>query len=168
VGRVAGTTTVEGTADKCLTFRLAEEVYGIGILKVQEIIGMMNVTRVPKMPPYMRGVVNLRGRIIPVLDLRQRFGVDAAEDTEVTCIIVVQVEVATGALTVGLIVDEVSEVVDIPFDQIEAVPDFGVQVDGSFIRGMGKLEQDVVLLLDIDAVLSPESAQELTSVTDIA
>jgi purine-binding chemotaxis protein CheW len=165
---VAQGTVAEGTAEKCLTFRLADEVYGLGILKVQEIIGMLNVTRVPKMPAHMRGVVNLRGRIIPVIDLRQRFGVDAAPDTEVTCIIVVQVESSGGALTVGLIVDEVSEVVDIPFDQIEAVPDFGAEVDGSFIRGMGKLGQDVVLLLDIDAVLTPEAAQEIAAVADIA
>src|SRR6516165_5842666 len=102
---------VEGSAEKCLTFGLADEVYGIGILKVQEIIGMMNVTRVPKMPPYVRGVVNLRGRIIPVLDSRQRFGIEGVADTEVTCIIVVQVAATAGVLTVGLIVDEVREVV---------------------------------------------------------
>lgn len=157
---------LEGTAEKCLTFSLAGEVYGIGILKVQEIIGMMKVTRVPKMPAYMRGVVNLRGRIIPVLDLRLRFRLEQVEDTDTTCIIVVQVAAATGPLTVGLIVDEVREVVDIPADQIEDVPDFGAEVDSSLIRGMGKLGQQVVLLLDIDTVLTSESAAALASLAD--
>jgi purine-binding chemotaxis protein CheW len=162
---VAQQSAAEGTAEKCLTFRLADEVYGIAILKVQEIIGMLNVTRVPNMPPHVRGVVNLRGRIIPVIDSRERFGVEVAPDTEVTCIIVVQVEGPAGTLTVGLIVDEVREVVDIPLDQIEPVPDFGAAVDGSFIRGMGKLGQLVVLLLDIDKMLS---AGEFKTVERIA
>lgn len=144
----------EMVAEKFLTFRLADEIYGIGILKVQEIIGMMPVTRVPKMPAYMRGVVNLRGRIIPVLDLAQRFGLEATTDTEITCIVVVQVVVASGLVTIGLIVDEVREVVDIADEQIEPVPDLGVALDTSLIRGMGKIEQHVVMLLDIDQVLS--------------
>jgi purine-binding chemotaxis protein CheW len=165
---MAERTAAEGTAEKCLTFRLAEEVYGIGILKVQEIIGMMSVTRVPRMPAYVRGVVNLRGRIIPVIDLRRRFGLDAADDTDVTCIIVVQVEAAAGPLTLGVIVDEVREVVDIPEDQIEAAPDFGAQLDASFIRGMGKLGDDVVLLLDIDEVLSARSLGEIAALAETA
>lgn len=143
----------EVLAEKFLTFRLANEVYGIGILKVQEIMGMMPVTRVPKMPGYVRGVVNLRGRIIPVIDLSRRFGLTTAEDTEVTCIIVVQVA-GTRSVTVGLIVDEVREVVNIVDDQIEPVPDLGVAIDSSLIQGMGKLEQQVVILLDIDQVLT--------------
>jgi purine-binding chemotaxis protein CheW len=153
VGNQAGTVDATGV-DKNLTFRLADEVYGIGILKVQEIIGMMPVTRVPKMASYVRGVINLRGRIIPVIDLRQRFGLGVTEDTDVTCIIVVQVEGAERSVTVGVIVDEVQEVVDIPSDQIEPVPDLETAVDDSFVRGVGKLGQHVVLLLDIDQVLT--------------
>lgn len=144
----------EVVAEKFLTFRLALEVYGISILKVQEIVGMMPVTRVPKMPAYVRGVVNLRGRIIPVIDLSQRFGLAPAEDTEVTCVIVVQVIGASGSVTLGLIVDEVREVVDIVDEQIEPVPDLGVAVDLSLIQGIGKLERQVVMLLEIDQVLT--------------
>jgi purine-binding chemotaxis protein CheW len=152
--RVAEQAAAEMVAEQFLTFRLADEVYGIGVLKVQEIIGMMPVTRVPRMPCYLRGVVNLRGRIIPVIDLSQRFGLACAQDTEVACIIVVQVAGSSGTATVGLIVDEVREVVDIADDQIEPVPDLGVAIDSSLIHGIGKLEQLVVLLLDIDQVLT--------------
>lgn len=156
----------EQTVEKCLTFRLGDEVYGIGILKVQEIIGMLDVTSIPRSPDHLRGVINLRGRIIPVVDLRRRFGLEAAEDTDITCVIVVQVSAATGPVTIGVIVDEVREVVGISADQIEDVPDLGAGVDASFISGVGKLDQQVVLLLDIDNVLksdavngSPESAE---------
>lgn len=158
----------ETAAEKALTFNLADEIYGIGILKVQEIIGMLNVTRVPRMPDHVRGVVNLRGRVVPVLDLRQRFGLPAAEDTEVTCIIVVQVASANGEMTIGFIVDEVREVVDLPADQIEDVPDFGEGVRTEFIRGMGKLGQQVVLLLDIDEVLSAQGLGEIAALAETA
>jgi purine-binding chemotaxis protein CheW len=140
-------------AEKCLSFRLGEETYGIAILKVQEIIGMMQITRVPCVPEFVRGVINLRGRVIPVTDLRVRFKFPN-EDTELTCIIVVEVAGPTGSVTLGVVVDEVSEVIDIPADQLEAVPDFGTAVDTRFLRGMGKRDQQVVLLLDIDEILS--------------
>jgi len=154
VTRLAEQATADVVAEKFLTFRLANEVYGIGIQEVREIVGMMPVTRVPKMPVYVRGVVNLRGRIIPVIDLSRRFGLAQAQDTDVTCIIVVQVAGGSGPVTVGLIVDAVREVVDIADERIEPVPDFGLEIDSSLIRGMGKLEHLVVLLLDIDQVLT--------------
>jgi len=150
---VARQLSTELVAEKFLTFRLTDEIYGIGILKVQEIIGMMPVTRVPRMPSYMRGVVNLRGRIIPVFELSQRFGLAPTQDTEVTCIIVVQIAGQRGPVTIGLIVDEVQEVVDITEDMIEPVPDIGGSIDSALIQGMGKLEHQVVMLLDIDQVL---------------
>ena len=151
---VADQAASERIAEKFLTFRLAGEIYGIGVLRVQEIIGMMPVTRVPKMPCYVRGVVNLRGRIIPVIDLSQRFNLPPVHDTEVTCIIVVQVAGSGGSATVGLIVDEVREVVDVADGQVEPVPNLGAAIDTSLIQGVGKLEQLVVLLLDIDRVLT--------------
>jgi len=151
---VATQAASEVVAEKFLTFRLADEVYGIGIQEVQEIVGMLPVTRVPKMPAHVRGVVNLRGRIIPVIDLGWRFGLAPTPDTEVTCIIVVQVAGGSGPVTVGFIVDAVREVVEIVDDQIEPVPDLGVACDSALIRGMGKLEQLVVMLLDIDQVLT--------------
>jgi purine-binding chemotaxis protein CheW len=143
-------------AGKYLTFNMGKEVYGIEILKVQEIIGMMPVTRVPKTPEFVRGVINLRGKVIPVIELRRKFGMEKREDTDRTCIVVVQVACATGTVTMGLLVDEVSEVLNVGQEQIEAPPSFGANVDTDFILGMGKVGQKVLMLLDADKVLSSE------------
>ena len=141
-------------AGEYLTFNLGRQVYGIEILKVQEIIGMMNVTRVPKTPEFVRGVVNLRGKVIPVIDLRLKFDMDRKDDTERTCIIVVQLALNGGSVVMGLIVDEVSEVLNVLAEQIEASPAFGGEADMDFILGMGKVGQKVVMLLDVDKVLA--------------
>lgn len=142
-------------AGKYLTFELGDEVYGLEILKVQEIIGMMNVTAVPKTPEFVRGVINLRGKVIPVVDLRQKFEMDAKEDTERTCIIMVQVAYNEDqVVTMGVIVDEVSEVLDIETSQIEPPPALGADIDATYILGMGKVDDKVVMLLDVDRVLS--------------
>ena len=143
-------------AGKYLTFQMGKEVYGIEILKVQEIIGMMPVTRVPKTPEFVRGVINLRGKVIPVIELRRKFGMETREDTDRTCIVVVQVAASAGTVTMGLLVDEVSEVLNVSQEQIEAPPSFGAQVDTDFILGMGKVGQKVLMLLDADKVLSSE------------
>jgi len=141
-------------AGKYLTFQLGGEVYGLEILKVQEIIGMLNVTRVPRTPDFVRGVINLRGKVIPLVDLRLKFGLEGQEDTEKTCIIVVQVVRAEQEVTVGIVVDEVSEVLDVAADRIEPPPSFGTAVKTDFILGMGKVGRKVVMLLDVDCVLS--------------
>ena len=143
-----------GQAGKYLTFQLGEEAYGLEILRVQEIIGMMSVTRVPGTPEFVRGVINLRGKVIPVVDLRLKFGLEKQPDTEKTCIIVAQVVRAEQDVTMGIIVDEVLEVLDIAGDQIEPPPSFGSAVDTDFILGMGKVGRKVVMLLDVDRVLS--------------
>lgn len=143
-------------AGKYLTFQLGKEIYGIEILKVQEIIGMMPVTHVPKTPEFVRGVINLRGKVIPVIELRRKFGLEGREDTERTCIVVVQVAWAAGTVTMGLLVDEVSEVLNVTGDQIEPPPSFGAAVDTDFILGMGKVGQKVVMLLDVDRVLAAD------------
>ena len=148
-------------AGKYLTFKLVDEEYGLEILKVQEIIGMMNVTRVPKMPNYIRGVINLRGKVIPVADLRLKFGLDHTEDTERTCIIVVQVSHGEQEVTTGIIVDEVSEVLDVAEEQIEESPSFGGAVDTEFILAMGKIGDQVIMFLDIDKVLSANAMQSV-------
>ena len=142
-------------AGKYLTFDIASEEYGIEILKVQEIIGLMPVTRVPRTPEFIRGVINLRGKVISVVDLRLKFGLDAKEDTRRTSIIVVQVKRAGGhQVTIGLIVDDVYEVIDIAAEAIEPTPEFGANIDTNFILGVGKINQKVVMLLDVDKVLS--------------
>lgn len=150
-------------AGKFLTFSLGSELYGLEILRVQEIVGMLPVTRVPRLPEYVAGVVNLRGRIIPVVDIRLAFGLSDITMTERTCIVVVRVmrEGADSAVVIGIIVDEVSDVLDLGVDSIEATPEFGTEVDTSFIKGVGRAEDRVVLLLDIDRVLS---GSELTVV----
>jgi purine-binding chemotaxis protein CheW len=151
-------------AGKYLTFKLRKEEYGLEILKVQEIIGMMNVTRVPKMPGYVRGVINLRGKVIPVVDLRLKFGLDHQDDTERTCIIVVQIDGGEHEVTIGIIVDEVSEVLDVAEDQIEDPPSFGGAVDTAFILAMGKIGDKVIMFLDIDKVLSVDEMKTVGAV----
>jgi len=141
---------------KYLTFSLAGEEYGIGILKVKEIIGMMTITRIPQAPPDMRGVINLRGKVIPVVDLRLRFGLEEGQYTEKTCIIVVEVARAGAKQQIGIIVDSVSEVLNIRGGDIENTPDFGSRLDTRFILGLAKLGSGVKILLDIDRVLGNE------------
>lgn len=149
---------------KYLTFGLASEQYGLEILKVQEIIGIMNVTRIPGSPQFVRGVINLRGKVIPVVDLRLTFGIEGKEDTERTCIIVTQVSRTSHTVTMGIIVDDVSEVMDIIGDQIEPTPEFGSSVDTGFILAMAKVGEKVLTLLDIDRVLSSEEISSLGKV----
>jgi purine-binding chemotaxis protein CheW len=146
--------SVDSRAGKYLTFKIATEEYGLEILKVQEIIGIMDVTRVPKTPEFVRGVINLRGKVIPVIDLRLKFGLESIENTDMTCIIVVQIANRAINVITGIIVDEVYEVLDIEGEQIEDAPSFGANVDTAFILGMGKIGDKVVSLLDIDKVLT--------------
>jgi purine-binding chemotaxis protein CheW len=137
-------------AGKYLTFALAEEEYGLEILKVREIISMSEITSVPKTPDYVKGVINLRGKVIPVIDLRLKFTMDEAPYTDETCIIVVDVN----GIEMGIIVDHVSEVLDIAGDDIEDAPEFGASVDINFIIGMGKANGRVTILLDISRAIS--------------
>lgn len=139
---------------KYLTFTLAEEEYGIGILKIKEIIGMMPITTVPQTPEFVKGVINLRGKVIPVIDLRLRFGMDSIDYTERTCIIVVEIEGSTGTIQIGIVVDAVSEVLNIKGEDIENTPTFGTKLDTEYILGMAKMGGGVKILLDIDKVLS--------------
>ena len=149
-------TMVVAVGGKYLTFSLADEEYGLEILKVREIIGIMDITAVPQMPTFVKGVVNLRGKVIPVIDLRLKFGLEPAEYTEQTCIVVVDV----GTLT-GIVVDTVQEVLDIDGSQIDPPPPLGASVDTSFVLGMGKVKEDVKILLDIEKVLNTEELKEI-------
>jgi len=145
----------DSLAGKYLTFVLNGETYGIDVLQVREIIRLTNITAVPQMPAYVRGVINLRGKIIPVLDLRLRFGFADAQNTEQTCIIVVQVRLPDGKSTqMGLIVDGVEEALNITGGDIEDAPDFGAALSTECIRGMAKIKGKVISLLDIDRALA--------------
>jgi purine-binding chemotaxis protein CheW len=150
--------TISGSkelAGKYLTFSIRGESYGIDVLKIREIIRLIAITAVPQMPAYVRGVVNLRGKIIPVLDLRLRFGFDEAKSTEQTCIVVVLVKLPGGKSTqMGLVVDAVEEVVNISAADIEETPDFGAEVSTDCLLGMAKIKGAVKTLLDIDRVLA--------------
>ncbi len=139
---------------KYLTFALANEEYGLEILKVREIIGYMDITAVPQTPVYVKGVINLRGQVIPVIDLRAKFGMETAEVTEETCIIVVETTQGDRNISTGIVVDHVSEVLDIAGEDIEESPQFGSRVNTDFILGMGKIADSVKILLDIDEVLA--------------
>ena len=140
---------------KFLTFILGKEIYGFEILKVREIIGLMDITTVPQTPEYMKGVINLRGKVIPVIDLRLKFSMQEEEHTQETCVIVVEVE----NTSIGIIVDSVSEVSDISGSSIEEAPSFGQGIDTSFIMGLGKVKDKIIILLDIETVLSSEELE---------
>lgn len=146
---------------KYLTFSLANEEYGIGILKIKEIIGMMPITTVPQTPLFVKGVINLRGKVIPVIDLRLRFDMEGIDYSERTCIIVVEIQGKTGTVLIGIVVDSVSEVLNIKEEDIEDTPAFGTRLDTEFIMGMAKLDGGVKILLDIDRVLNAEDITSL-------
>ena len=150
---------------KYLTFSLANEEYGIGILKIKEIIGMMPITSVPRTPDYVRGVINLRGKVIPVIDLRLRFTMADQEYTDRTCIVVVEIGGRDMDTVIGIVVDSVSEVLNIKNEEIEDTPAFGMSLNTEYILGMAKVDGGVKILLDIDTVLS---GQEMADLLDAA
>lgn len=150
-------------AGKYLTFNLSKELYGVEILKVQEIIGVLPVTRIPRSPAHIKGVINLRGKVIPVIDLRLKLDMEEQEYNEKTCIIVVNITVEQQAIAVGVVVDSVREVYDFSAEQIELTPKFGVNVDSAALLGIGKINETVVMLLDISKALSSDKQQLLTS-----
>jgi len=152
---------------KYLTFVLGNESYGIPVLKIREIISMLHITPVPQMPSYVKGVINLRGKVIPVIDLRVKFSLQNEEVTDSTCIVVVQVAVGSGdTKQIGLIVDAVEEVANIAQADIEPAPDFGGTVEVSYILGMAKVKGAVKSLLDIDKVIAADTIARLDSLAD--
>jgi purine-binding chemotaxis protein CheW len=155
----ANETLAQSKAGKYLTFALSNEEYGLEILKVREIIGYMQITAVPQTPSHVKGVINLRGQVIPVIDLRMKFGMPEAEVTEETCIIVVEIHQSDRKFQTGIVVDRVKEVLDIEGENIEDSPQFGSNVDTNFILGMGKVNGAVKILLDIDKVLGGDNLQ---------
>ena len=154
--------TAAAQAGKYLTFSLAEEEYGLEILKVREINGYMDITAVPQTPHHVKGVINLRGQVIPVVDLRAKFGMETTEVTEQTCIIVVEISQKDHAFSTGIVVDQVQEVLEIAAEAIEPAPEFGSSVNTDFILGMGKIGESVKILLNIDAVLGTDNQGSLS------
>ena len=146
---------------KYLTFSMANEEYGIGILTIREIIGMMPITSIPQTPEFVKGVINLRGKVIPVMDLRLKFNMDSIDYNKRTCIIVVEILAQSATVQVGIVVDSVSEVLNIKSEDIEETPTFGTKLNTDYILGMAKIEGGVKILLDIDQVLSTDEISVL-------
>jgi purine-binding chemotaxis protein CheW len=147
---------VEVQDGKHLTFSLGNEEYGIPILKVKEIIGLMEITHVPQTPEFIKGVINLRGKIIPIMDLRLKFRMCEREYNERTCIIVVEVDINHTKRPMGIVVDTVSEVVNIQSSEIEPPPQYGTKVESGFLTGLGKVKGKVVMLLNIEQIINCE------------
>jgi purine-binding chemotaxis protein CheW len=147
-----------------LTFMLGEEMFAIGILSIREIIEYGFVTAVPMTPPFIRGVINLRGAVVPVIDLALRFGRKASGSTKRTCIVIVEIESSKGNHDIGVVVDAVNEVLEIPSHEIEPPPEFGARVRSDFIKGMGKINGKFVILLDVNNVLSLDEVAVLANI----
>lgn len=159
-GKVSSISTRGDRAGKYLAFRLADQDYGLAILQVREIIGLVDITRVPCVDSFIRGVINLRGKIIPVIDLRMKFGMESCAASEQTVIIVVQYPTTQGEITMGVLVDQVQEVLSLEADKIEPAPSFGAgSLVAAFILGIGKVDQRVIFLLDIGRALSGDEAK---------
>jgi purine-binding chemotaxis protein CheW len=151
-------------AGKYLTFQLASEEFGIRVLKVREIMGLQEITAVPQTPAHVKGVINLRGKVVPVVDLRLKFGLPAAEYTQRTCIIVTQIQGESGPVMIGIVVDGVSEVLNLTAQEIEDTPDFGDEAGVRYLLGMAKVKGKVKILLDIDQVLSTQELNHLGAI----
>jgi purine-binding chemotaxis protein CheW len=145
-----------------LTFSLAEEIYGCNVLRVSSVLEYKTVTRVPRMPDYMTGVINLRGEVLPVIDLKKKFALGQTEKTQDTCIIVVEVKMDQEQINLGVLTDNVNEVISLDEGSIEAPPKIGTNLDTSFIQGMGRKDDNFIILLDIDRIFSAEDIQELS------
>ena len=143
-----------GEQHQYLTFLLADEMFAIGILSIREIIEYGVVTDVPMTPPFIRGVLNLRGAVVPVIDLALRFGRPAQENNKRTCIVIVEIEAANGSQQMGVVVDAVNEVLEIPASEVEPPPEFGARIRNDFIKGMGKIDGKFVIVLDLNRVMS--------------
>ena len=144
-----------------LTFTLADEIFAFDVAKVREILELVSITKVPQTPEFMRGVINLRGSVVPVIDLRLNFGMQCTEQTVNTCIIVVEVNLNGETIVLGVLADSVQEVVEMEPDHIEPPPQLGTKLNTEFIKGMGKVENDFVMILDIDKVFSSDELSEI-------
>ena len=156
--------TIAASEGKYLTFMLAGEEYGVNILKIKEIIGMMPITPVPQTPAFVKGVINLRGMVIPVVDLRLRLGMEPHTYTERTCIVVVELAGHTGMILMGIAVDTVLQVLNVKREEIEESPSFGTWLDTNYILGVAKMEGGVKILLDLDQVLM---VQEISAIEKV-
>ena len=163
---IASPAQADARAGKYLTFQLANEEFGIRVMRVREIMCLQEITAVPQTPAHIKGVINLRGKVVPVIDLRLKFGIPAAEYNHRTCIIVVQVPGESALVLMGIVVDGVAEVLSLAGSEIEDTPDFGVDVSNEYLLGMAKVEGKVKILLDIDKILSSQQLHSLQAILE--
>ncbi|MBN1699095.1 MAG: chemotaxis protein CheW [Spirochaetales bacterium] len=149
---------------QCLTFTLGDEVFAVDIMKIQQILDFTRITKVPKTPDFMRGVINLRGSVVPVVDLRLKFGMEQTEQSIDTCIIVMEISFGKETTVLGALADSVQEVIELEPDQIEEVPKIGTTLNTEFIKGMGKKGESFIIILDIDSVFSDSEIDTVKSV----
>ena len=164
---IAGVDDAGGSTDQYLTFMLGEEEFGVDILRVQEIKGWEPVTAIPNTPEYIRGVTNLRGTVVPVVDLRRRFDLESAEYTPTTVVIVLRVEGEHSTRTMGFVVDAVSEVYRVLPDSLQPAPDFGTRVNTAFIKGMAVVDDKMLVLLDFDRLIDLDTVFSATTTNQI-
>lgn len=160
----AAVANADPRAGKYLTFQLASEEFGIQVLKVREIMGVQDITAVPQTPPHIKGVINLRGKVVPVIDLRLKFGLPAVDYTARTCIIVTQLKSDDSTVLIGIVVDGVAEVLNLAGQEIEDTPDFGEKIETQYLLGMAKVKGKVKILLDIDRILSAQDLHKLNAI----
>lgn len=165
VGMAASDHTLDGDAEQFLTFIMAGEEYGVDILCVQEIRGWEETTPIPKAPPHIKGVINLRGTVVPIIDLRSCFGLDSIEYTPVTVVIVLRVETERGARTIGIVVDAVSDVYTLLDSELRPAPDLGDSISTEFIRGLVSVNEKMVILLNIEKLLALDNLPSLAEVS---
>ncbi len=151
-----------------LTFKLDDEVFALDISQVREVLDFTSLTRVPRTPDFMRGVINLRGSVVPVVDMRLKFGMSKTEQTVNTCIIIVEINLDGEKLILGALADSVQEVIDLEPDQIEPAPRIGTRLNTEFIKGMGKRDDQFVIILEIDRIFSACELSSVNGLNDIA
>ncbi|PLX94846.1 MAG: chemotaxis protein CheW [Desulfuromonas sp.] len=151
-----------------LTFRLGEEIFAVDVTQVREILDLIPITRVPQMPEFMLGVINLRGSVVPVINLRRKFRMEQVENTRESCIIVLEIQLEGEQLVIGALADSVQEVLELGEEQIEPAPRIGTRLNTEFIRGMGKKEDDFLIILDIDRVFSSDELARVQDVGELA
>ena len=144
------------SSQQYVTFSLGDELFGVEVTRTREILSLTPITRVPQTPDYLLGVINLRGQVVPVVDMRLKLGLPAGEDTEETCIIVVEVQVGEDSIVVGALADAVREVLEVRNDQIEPPPRLGIRLNTEFITGMGKVDEQFMILLNIDKIFNSD------------
>lgn len=151
------------SSNQFVTFKIEEEMYAIDVFKIREILEVPDITKVPGMPPMIRGVINIRGAVVPVLDLKMKFGQDKTEETQDTAVIVTEITNEDGVIQIGILVDAAREVITLEPENIEEPPRLGIFIDNKYLSGMGKINEEFVIILNIDKILSEDEISQVAN-----